>query len=432
MSAAQNRAREALKGLVAEACEQVVVSAEALGDYSGGTAFFNPERDRPLCGLPGFRPACETLEQIPEFVGAIGAEHVERATLQFLYQYFRHSENPGVDEDAFVATFETLLNELEDPNWTYVAFANLRSFHSDDAVIDFGNGISIRHRSLEDIEQRLGWTEWHLEHLRRDWMEGLPASGHVVWVETVKEKGPETAILSDSATGPGRILDLLLALWLFAPGDVSVGAIFTNRAAGFDLTGRGLARSNGMPGDLWGRGYELAATDAPDVRAIYEDVLAFRNATDVPSNVRLAVRRFESVYTRSVRQREDRIIDQLIALEALVGSGTELRFRLAFRISSLLASDDEERLAVFEAVKRYYDIRSKIVHGTDLRPAERALVDDDTELRSIVRRVLRAVIFATVHTDLRLTSSYIDQHLDAALLSTASRQALRERFALVQ
>ena len=118
-----------------------------------------------------------------------------------------------------------------------------------------------------------------------------------------------------------------------------------------------------MPGDTLGQQNQLATTDAEEVRAIYDDDVAFRRSTDVPSNIRLAVRRFESVYSRGIRQREDRIIDELIALEALAGSGTELRFRLAFRVSSLLASDDHERLALFEAMKRYYDIRSKIVHG---------------------------------------------------------------------
>jgi hypothetical protein len=401
-----------------------------LGEYSGGTAVFNLERDRPLSDLPGFPVALESLQQVPEFVRAFGAEHGERATLQFVYEYFTRTERLEFDDDAFDATFEAFVSELDDPNWTYVAFANLRNFESADALIDFGDGITIRHRSLEDIQERLGWTEWHFDHLTRDWTEGHAASGHVLWIDSLAEKSPDTAILSDSATGPGRALDLLLALWLFAPGDVSIGAIFTDRAAKFDLTGRGLARSNGMPGDLWGQKYELAATDAAGVRAIYDDVVSFRRATDVPSNVRLAVRRFESVYSRGIRQREDRIIDELIALEALAGSGTELRFRLAFRISSLLGSDDAERLELFEAVKGYYDVRSKIVHGSDLRPAERALVEGDGELRAVVRGLVRAVIHATVHSDLRLTGSYIDKQLDRALLDGQMRQELRRALGL--
>jgi hypothetical protein len=304
------------------------------------------------------------------------------------------------------------------------------AIESDDALIDFGDGISIRHRSFEEIEERLGWTEWHFEHLKRDWTEGHAPSSHVLWVESVKAKKPDTGIPSLDGIGPGRALDLLLALWLFAPGDVSIGASFTDRAAKFDLGDRGLARSNGMPGDMWGPKYQLAARDAAGVRAIYNDVVAFRQATDVPNNVRLAVRRFESVYRRGLGQREDRIIDELIALKALAGSGTELRFRLAFRISSLLASDDDERLALFDAMKRYYDLRSKIVHGSSLKPDERAFVNDDAELRDIVRRVVRAVIYATAHTNIRLTGKYIDEQLDRALLDTEARHDLRRALGL--
>jgi hypothetical protein len=426
MSDARDPAREALKTLLVEAHIRVVTSPEALGEYSRRTAGFDLERDRPLADLRGFPLAVATLQKVPGFVLAFGTELGERATLQFVYEYFTRTERLEFDDDAFDATFEAFISELDDPTLVNVAFANLRNFHSDDALIDFGDGISIRHRSFREIEQRLGWTDWQLEYLTRDWEEGQPASEHVLWIESSREKSPDTAMTNDSATGTGRALDLLLALWLFAPGDVSIGDIFTDRATWFDLTPRGLARSKpGMPGDAWGRKYELAANDAADVRAIYDDVVAFRQATDVPNNVRLAVRRFESVYTRGLRQREDRIIDQLIALEALAGSGTELRFRLAFRISALLASDDDERLALFEAMKRYYDVRSKIVHGGDLRAAELSLVQDDGELRTVARRLVRAVIFATVHSDLRLTGKYIDGQLDRALLDTHMRQKLQ-------
>jgi hypothetical protein len=428
MSSARNQAREALRNLVAEAHSQVITSRETLAEYSGGTAIFNGERDKSLTSLAAFPMAHETLQRVPEFARAFGADYGARATLQFVYEYLTKIERLDLDELVFDATFEAFTSELDDPDWTDVAFANLRNFKSDDALIDFGDGISIRHRSFDEIKERLGWTEWHFDHLTRDWEEGHAPSQHVVWVESAIEKTPDTAIRS--ANGTGRVLDLLLALWLFAPGDVSIGAIFTDRAARFDLTARGLSRTNGMPGDTWGQQYELARTDASNVRAIYDDVVAFRRATDVPSNVRLAVRRFESVYSRGIRQREDRVIDELIALEGLAGSGTELRFRLAFRVSSLLASDDNERLAVFGAMKRYYDIRSKIVHGGDLNEAGRALVDDDAELRTLVRKLVRGVIFASVHSDLRLTASYIDTHLDSALLDTRLRAELRARLGL--
>lgn len=418
-------ARESLRTLVTEALDQVVTSPEVLAEYKGGTAAYHPTRDQTLLDLRSFGGTVAALGQVPSFERAFGPEHAARASLQFVYHFLGGVVDPAFDEAAFETAFGSMITELDDPVWTYVAFANLRNFHSDDPLIDFGDGITIRHRSHEEIEERLRWTEWHFEELNRDWMRGHAASGHVVWVETQREKSPETAILSDSATGPGVILDLFLALWLFASGDLTVGAIFTDRAAKFDLSGGGLSRSNGMTEDVWGMTYSLSAADAPAVREIYDDVVALRKTADVPANIWVAVRRFSSVYSRDIRQREDRIIDELIALEALAGSGTELRFRLAFRISSLLAESDAERVALFEAMKGHYDLRSKIVHGSALNAAQQELVKDDSELRSIVRRVVRGVIRATVHTDLRLSGKYIDEKLDAALLDGEERGKLR-------
>lgn len=423
-------ARESLRTLVADAHEQVVTTAEALAEHKGGTAVYNQRRDEPLLNLPSFRPALDALKQLPAFERAFGSEHDSRATLQFLYAYLTRTDQLTLDEDAFDATFDAVIAEINDPNWTYVSFANLRNFESDDALIDFGDGVTIRHRSFDELQERLGWTEWHLEELQRDWMRGHAPSSHIIWVESSREKSPETAILTDSATGAGKALNLLLALWLFAPGDVSVGPIYVDRAAKFDLAGGGLGRTNGMPEDMWGSVYTLSAADTPAVRAIYDDVVAFRESSNVPGNIEVAIRRFSSVYTRGIQQREDRIIDELIALEALAGSGTELRFRLAFRVSSLLAEGDDERAVLFEAMKGHYDLRSKIVHGNILSAAQQELVRDDSELRSIVRRLLQGVIFATVHSNLRLSARYIDEELDKALLNTQKRDELRETLGL--
>jgi 2-iminobutanoate/2-iminopropanoate deaminase len=45
-------------------------------------------------------------------------------------------------------------------------------------------------------------------------------------------------------------------------------------------------------------------------------------------------------------------------------------------------------------------------------------------------RVVRAVIYATAHADIRLTGAYIDEQLDGALLDTKARQDLRGAFGL--
>jgi hypothetical protein len=119
-------AREALRALVGEACADVVTSPERLAEYKRGTAVSNPDRDRQLSELPGFPPALESLHHLPVFVRAFGTEHDARATLQFVYEYFTRAEQSTFDDAAFEATFEAFIAELDDPNWSYVSFANLR------------------------------------------------------------------------------------------------------------------------------------------------------------------------------------------------------------------------------------------------------------------------------------------------------------------
>jgi hypothetical protein len=156
MSETRNRAREALKALIADACAQVVTSTEALAEYSGGTAIFNLERDQPLSDLARFPAAYEALQHVPEFVRAFGTEHGERATLQFVYEYFTRTERFEFDIEAFDATFEAFLRELDNPDWTYIAFANLRNFRpmTHSSISETGSALGIAHSK----RSRSGWA----------------------------------------------------------------------------------------------------------------------------------------------------------------------------------------------------------------------------------------------------------------------------------
>jgi hypothetical protein len=61
---------------------------------------------------------------------------------------------------------------------------------------------------------------------------------------------------------------------------------------------------------------------------------------------------------------EDRIIDLIIALEALYSSTSEdLSYKLRLRISVLLGQDDNESQFLFKFINKAYGIRSKLVHG---------------------------------------------------------------------
>lgn len=81
--------------------------------------------------------------------------------------------------------------------------------------------------------------------------------------------------------------------------------------------------------------------------------------------IEVAAKRFSFAHERY--NWEDKIVDLLIAAEALFlcdhDGKSELRYRLSLRAACFLADDQESRKQIFTDFKTAYDLRSKIVHG---------------------------------------------------------------------
>jgi len=104
----------------------------------------------------------------------------------------------------------------------------------------------------------------------------------------------------------------------------------------------------------------------------------------------IALSRFDDGYERV--KPEDKIIDYMIALEALYLQGEssgELAYRFAHRMAVLLAAKKEERQQLFSQIKKSYELRSKIVHGAKykLSPQDVWFVED--KLRLSIKVFLR-------------------------------------------
>jgi len=90
---------------------------------------------------------------------------------------------------------------------------------------------------------------------------------------------------------------------------------------------------------------------------------AGRIAAHFDRSVALAIRRTLSAADQ-MRDVEDRLVDAVIALEALFGTGnSEVGFRLQTAIAFMLGNTEKARRDVAGEVKRLYDTRSKLVHG---------------------------------------------------------------------
>ncbi|CAD6493100.1 MAG: hypothetical protein FFODKBPE_00423 [Candidatus Argoarchaeum ethanivorans] len=78
-----------------------------------------------------------------------------------------------------------------------------------------------------------------------------------------------------------------------------------------------------------------------------------------------AINRYNDYFTR--KEVEDRLIDLMIAFEAIFLRETEkmeLTFKLALRTAVFLEGKDIKRENLFEFIKRAYDVRSSIIHGS--------------------------------------------------------------------
>ena len=220
---------------------------------------------------------------------------------------------------------------------------------------------------------------------------------------------------------------MLLAMRLFKPGDIRVGRMWDARPAAFNLTsGRS---SSGRTDWNPGKQYRMDNSEIESIRALYS-LLGRIKLRDQLRGIALSLRRFSSIYDRSLHQGEDRLVDAIVALEALLPTGAELAFKLATRVAGLLGEDDDARVQYSKIMKQYYRTRNNIVHGSSLKAKDSELIRNDEPLRSIVRRLLVGFLNLAESPDVSLTRKFYDEQLDADLLHSRRRDNLRKAMKL--
>jgi len=88
-----------------------------------------------------------------------------------------------------------------------------------------------------------------------------------------------------------------------------------------------------------------------------------RDDPTLPIPLKMAGKRFAGSFGKWGH--EDKLIDYVIAKEALLGKDNEaIAYRVALRLATLIGNNPEERVRIFTIAKRSYDSRSKLVHGS--------------------------------------------------------------------
>ncbi len=68
------------------------------------------------------------------------------------------------------------------------------------------------------------------------------------------------------------------------------------------------------------------------------------------------------------------------AIESILGVSSEIVFRISLNIASVLVAKGEERLNKFNQIRKLYDLRSKVVHGSELKPEQTAMAVEESFL----------------------------------------------------
>ena len=121
----------------------------------------------------------------------------------------------------------------------------------------------------------------------------------------------------------------------------------------------GTQTSGGYLSDLWPKGRDISKDD---VDAFVELSRSSYTYPGEPGAMNLAIRRLAASFSRSGGRfgLEDRILDVAIALEVLYGGKTGRK--LAPRAAGLLGAGTAEQKQIYEGAKRFYTVRSSIVH----------------------------------------------------------------------
>jgi len=365
---------DALADLFRQAAAAIQGLPQGPARFVGATALFDSDRDRVINQLPAFAPTEHALRNDEDLIRLYGPENAARLALQFVYESWNRTASGASIDQALEAASEAFEAEAATPTWRFTAIANINNFSYNGTFVDLGDGVSIQGRNFERLVTEYGWDDLDLARLSEDWSAGGGASSYILVVETKAPKTPANFVLSSDGASYGLSARALLALRLSGPGSVSTGRFALHRPGHFNVGVGGRAYS-GMT--LWIPGSPYVLTDdmLPAVRSQIQTLRSVETVLNTSArHVGLALRSFSSTYDRLFHQGEDAVLDCITALEALWKLDGELAFRVAFRTSTLLEEQDDHRDSLFDLLRTYYKLRSKIVHGTVLGPKEQALL----------------------------------------------------------
>ena len=357
--------------------EKILITEGSDGGISGTTSKYTQELDfsyfisknwEKIKSLPEYEE-CQTCmyenkiinKHLGKLVGTAGYGmriDIDTCLKRLILGMILESGSLKFNEKIFAEYFEKLKNFFTNDKLQFCAFAPLEGFRADIDEIQLDENLRIFKITAQKLEELLNnsgiTTIIPISHFL---ISNLRFGIERIY-ETDKAIGDELKPpLITPIQETGRIFDeMISALRLFKPGTVGYNFIRTE-ALDWNPIGGGSIHSGIFKHPYHGE-YRLEKNEVPDFKEFFKKLEHKPKFLDVP------LRYFNYAHTRE--RPEDKLIDYMIAFEGLflVKEKAELSYRLSLRVAAFLGENLDEKGKIFTLMRKAYDLRSDIVHGS--------------------------------------------------------------------
>lgn len=199
--------------------------------------------------------------------------------------------------------------------------------------------------------------------------------------------------------------DFLCILRLFKEGDTRIENYFTSTTSIFQPDF--VSYSGGI---IYYGGYQYALVDNGEIKRLqhfYNRISErFKKNSSISNQLKIAIEYFNSSFNKL--KTHEKLIDLLIALDALVGTAHETTYRTAIRTASLIAKNKDKRVSIYNYILDYLTLRGQLIHGK-ISPNDSKYTLKIEEAKKFIENQVRLIILQFLNKDKILSKKYIDK-----------------------
>ena len=271
-------------------------------------------------------------------------------------QYFRTLQDIKFDCEVYNSLYEKYERYMYSDTLQFLIRAPLSGFKCDIDSISIDEELVLRRMREEEID--ILWKpRYPFDSSILDHMDALTLH-FVLEIKHSYKKGtvPDTRHISKLFEG------IVTAFRLFKSGTLDF--YFTQQTSILWNPTGGITYAFKKRGSYFGLNYYLKENEIQSFLSFWKDfkkILVFNEYLN-HNYLQIAISRFN--LGSEEKHLENKLIDYFIAFEALyVLDRSELSYRLALRVATLIAESSKEKKDIFKFMRDSYTLRSSIIHG---------------------------------------------------------------------